>query len=163
MLNLQFHGLNLKHVKYRPSLRTEVRIQNHTNESDVWSDDLLGYEKIGAAFTNIVKSVSDSKVISIEAPFGHGMTFFRQRWARELKKSGEMVIEIDAQQSDHSGDPLITFMGALLSEKLRNGEPLSATLKEKALKLGGILGRSTLRVLLRNGAEEVIEAGADWI
>ncbi|MBW6419519.1 P-loop NTPase fold protein [Celeribacter sp. PS-C1] len=133
------------------------------DEDDVWCDDRLGYSKIGAAFTNIVKSISDSKVISIEAPFGHGKTFFRERWTKELEASGERVIAIDAQQSDHSGDPLITFMGALLSEKSREGEPLSAKLKNKALQLGGLLGRSTLRVLLRNGAEELIEAGADWV
>ncbi|WP_166486339.1 KAP family P-loop NTPase fold protein [Cereibacter sphaeroides] len=129
----------------------------------VWSDDRLGHSEIGTAFTSIVKSISDSKVISIEAPFGHGKTFFRRRWAQELKASGELVIEIDAQQSDNSGDPLITFMGALLSARLKNGEPLSKSIKDKALHLGGLLGRSTLRAVLRNGAEELIEAGADWV
>ncbi|WP_199275841.1 KAP family P-loop NTPase fold protein [Leisingera sp. ANG-S3] len=128
----------------------------------VWNDDRLGYAEIGTAFTNIVKSISNSKVISIEAPFGHGKTFFRRRWAEELKASGELVIEIDAQQSDHSGDPLITFMGALLSAKLKSGEPLSKGIKDKTLKLGGLLGRATLRAVLRNGAEELIEVGADW-
>ncbi len=83
-----------------------------------WDDDLLGFRAVGAAFTKLVQSVGadepGSKVISIEAGSGRGKTFFRENWAKELRAAGEVVVEIDARQSDHSGDPVVTFVGALV-------------------------------------------------
>jgi predicted nuclease with RNAse H fold len=66
------------------------------NEADIWADDRLGFAEIGQSFTNIIQTIDDSKVISIEAPFGYGKTFFRERWSKQLKAAGELVIEIDA-------------------------------------------------------------------
>ncbi len=80
---------------------------------DIWGKDLLNVKARGETFTSLIKSIDDSKVISIEAGFGRGKTFFRQAWAKHLKAAGEVVIEIDAQKSDHSGDPVVTFIGAL--------------------------------------------------
>lgn len=41
-----------------------------------WKDDLLGYAALGKTYTNLIQSIDDSKVISIEAGFGRGKTFF---------------------------------------------------------------------------------------
>ncbi|SEB40995.1 hypothetical protein [Rhodobacter sp. 24-YEA-8] len=60
-----------------------------------WKDDGLGFAAIGDTVTSLIKSIDDSKVISIEAGFGHGKTFFRRAWAQQLRASGELVIEID--------------------------------------------------------------------
>ena len=85
-----------------------------------WADDLLGYEKLGETFTRLIQTVDDSKVISIEAGFGHGKTFFREAWAKHLRQAGEVVIEVDAQRSDHSaigGDFPRGFAGELPVER----------------------------------------------
>lgn len=132
-------------------------------EADIWEHDRLGFAEIGQSFTNIIQTIDDSKVISIEAPFGYGKTFFCKEWAKQLKAAGELVIEIDALQSDHSGDPLITFMGALLAAQPRSGKPLAKILKDKALKVAGLLGRASMRVVLRESAEEFLQAGAEWV
>lgn len=134
---------------------------DHTSEP--WKNDSLGYAAIGETFTNVIKSIDDSKVISIEAGFGHGKTFFRHAWAQQLRATGELVIEIDAQQSDHSGDPIITFMGALLKAQPASGKPLSKGLKDKSLKLAGVAGRAVVRAALRSGADEVLGAVSDWV
>ena len=78
----------------------------------IWGEDLLNVKARGETFTKLIKSIDDSKVISIEAGFGRGKTFFREAWAKHLRAQGEVVIEIDAQKSDHSGDPVVTFIGA---------------------------------------------------
>ena len=65
-----------------------------------WENDRLGYEEIGNAFTNLVQSIDTEKVISIEAGFCRGKTFFRKSWAKQLKSKGEVVVEVDVQQSD---------------------------------------------------------------
>lgn len=81
---------------------------------DPFHDDHLGFEALGATFTKLVQSMEGPKVISVEAGFGRGKTFFRERWAGQLRVAGEVVVEIDARQSDHSGDPVVTFIGALV-------------------------------------------------
>ncbi len=85
---------------------------NSQPETDPWENDLLDYKSVGQTFGNLIASIDEAKVISIEAGFGRGKTFFRKAWAEDLRRRGEVVIEIDAQQSDHSGDPVISFRGA---------------------------------------------------
>jgi hypothetical protein len=38
----------------------------------IWGDDLLNVKARGETFTNLIKSIDDRKVISIEAGFGRG-------------------------------------------------------------------------------------------
>jgi hypothetical protein len=125
---------------------------------DAWENDRLGYEEIGHAFTNLVQSMDTEKVISIEAGFGRGKTFFRKAWAKQLKSAGEVVVEIDVQQSDHSGAPVITLLGALLDAlpKGENGKGKKALVAAK--KVGAIGARALTRAMLKSGADEVFEA-----
>lgn len=132
-----------------------------TNEEPevAWEGDTLGYKEVGETFTTLVKSVKDdTKVISIEAGYGRGKTFFRKHWAEHLSVQDEVVIQIDAHLSDHSGDPVLTFIGALV-DALPEGETSSGKkLVEKGRKYGGLALRTVLRVGLRQGAEEIFDA-----
>jgi len=132
-----------------------------TNEEPkvAWEGDTLGYKEVGETFTTLVKSVKDdTKVISIEAGYGRGKTFFRKHWAKHLSVQDEVVIQIDAHLSDHSGDPVLTFIGALV-DALPEGETSTGKkLVEKGRKYGGLALRTVLRVGLRQGAEEIFDA-----
>jgi hypothetical protein len=132
-----------------------------TNEEPkvAWEGGSLGYKEVGETFTTLVKSVKDdTKVISIEAGYGRGKTFFRKHWAEHLRQQDEVVIEIDAHLSDHSGDPVLTFIGALV-DALPEGETSTGKkLVEKGRKYGGLALRTVLRVGLRQGAEEIFDA-----
>ncbi|NOR61227.1 MAG: hypothetical protein GQ535_01885 [Rhodobacteraceae bacterium] len=103
---------------------------------DIWENDRLGYEAIGNTFTNLIKSIDAAKVISIEAGFGRGKTFFRKAWSAQLRQAGEVVIEIDVQQSDHSGDPVVTLLGALVDALPRKDGGKGKKAIESAKKLG---------------------------
>lgn len=129
----------------------------HTISRNPWDGDLLGFSNYGETFTNVIKSIDDTKVISIEAGFGHGKTFFRKAWAEHLKHAGELVVEIDAQQSDHSGDPIITFLGALLAVKPQSEDKPLNQLRTKATRVAGMASRAVARAVLKNGAEEIID------
>ena len=124
---------------------------------DIWGDDLLNVKARGETFTNLIKSIDDSKVISIEAGFGRGKTFFRQAWAKHLEAQGEVVVQIDAQKSDHSGDPVVTFIGALVQALGPDEKTRTEKAKDAGLKYSGMIGRSVMKLLLRSGADEVIE------
>lgn len=84
--------------------------------SAIWNDDLLGFQKYGITFGRVVRHIQTGRVISIEAGFGRGKSFFRERWAKQLREEGERVVEIDALRSDHTGDPLVTLISAMLSQ-----------------------------------------------
>ncbi len=125
---------------------------------NAWEGDWLGYSEVGDTFTALIKSIADTKVISIEAGYGQGKTFFRERWAKQLQAEGEVVIEIDAHMSDHSGDPVLTFVGALVEALPESETSTGRKLVEKSRKYGGLAARALLRVALRQGAEELIDA-----
>ncbi len=113
---------------------------------DPWEHDPLGFRSLGETYTNLIQSIEDdSKVLSIEAGFGRGKTFFRRAWAQHLRNKGEIVVEIDAQQSDHSGDPVITFLGALVSEVPEEEQPKTkeALTKRKEVRRYRGAGRDT--------------------
>ncbi len=123
-----------------------------------WEQDRLGYRAIGETFTNLIKSIDSAKVISIEAGFGRGKTFFRKAWSEHLRKSGEIVIEIDVQQSDHSGDPVVTLLGALVDAMPREDEDKGKKAFNLAKKFGAIGARTIAKAVLKSGADELIDA-----
>lgn len=126
-----------------------------------WENDRLGYEEIGKAFTNLVQSIHTEKVISIEAGFGRGKTFFRKGWAKQLKTAGEVVVEVDVQQSDHSGDPVITLLGALVDALPKGEKSKGRKALESAKKVGAVGAKALTRVILKSGADEILEAITD--
>lgn len=131
------------------------------SSQNAWEGDLLDYESIGTAFVNLIKSVDTTKVISIEAGFGRGKTFFRRSWSEQLREAGETVIEVDVLQSDHSGDPVITLLGALIASLPEEDKGSGAKALESAKKIGALGARTLAKALLRSGAEEVIELVTD--
>lgn len=135
---------------------------NDEYEPNPWDGDLLGYAAIGETYTNLIQSIDDSKVVSIEAGFGHGKTFFRKAWATHLRNAGEVVIEIDAQRSDHSGDPVVTFLAALM-ETL---EPAERSQWTKAIAKGTGIALGTAKLLAsfaaRKAGEEAIDGIENW-
>ena len=131
------------------------------NPMDPWEQDQLGYKAIGETFTNLIKSVNSAKVISIEAGFGRGKTFFRKAWSEHLRQAGEVVIEIDVQQSDHSGDPVVTLLGALVDAMPKTDDDKGKKALDSVKKIGGIGARIAAKVVLRSGAEELIDAVTD--
>lgn len=123
-----------------------------------WESDKLEYSAIGRSFTNLVKSIDTGKVISIEAGFGRGKTFFRTAWAQQLRSEGEIVVEVDVQQSDHSGDPVITLLGALVEALPKDKVKQQKVVFETAQKIGSVGAKALARALLKSGADEVFEA-----
>ena len=132
-------------------------------QNDIWSGDLLSFGDLAETYTRLTASLSHASTISVEAGFGRGKTFFRERWAKQLRAGGNLVIEIDAQSSDHSGDPVVTFLGALLKE-VPHDDPTKWERNVAVAKRIGLAGAKTVgKALLREGAEEVgaLLAGGD--
>ncbi len=105
-------------------------------------------------------SIDDHRTISIEAGYGRGKTFFRERWAQELEAVCECVVQIDARLSDHSGDPVVTFLGALLGlvpEKETKKRDAAFSVGKKVAIAGA---KAVARAALREGVDELAGAMA---
>lgn len=63
---------------------------------------------------NLVKYSQSSLVISVEAPWGYGKTFFAKYCESEFKKEGEYSVYFNAWENDYSEDPFIVFYDELL-------------------------------------------------
>jgi len=126
-------------------------------EQNLWQEDLLGFDDLAATYTNLIRSLNDSRTISIEAGFGRGKTYFRSEWAKELRATGEVVFEIDAQQSDHSGDPVVTFLGALVGGLPKPEKGKGRKAAEAGKKYASLAARTVAQALIRNAADELIE------
>jgi hypothetical protein len=136
-----------------------------TNEEPkvAWEGDSLGYKEVGETFTTLVKSVKDdTKVISIEAGYGRGKTFFRKHWAKHLSDD-EVVIQIDAHLSDHSGDPVLTFIGALIARLPKSDTPRRKEAIEKGKQIVGVLGRTVAGIAVKQGAGALVDYMGDQL
>jgi hypothetical protein len=126
--------------------------------SEIWEGDLLGFKERGVAFTKLITSITDHRTISIEAGYGRGKTFFRERWAKQLEVVGECVVQIDARLSDHSGDPVVTFLGALLGMVPEQESKRRDAAFGMAKKIGIAGARAIGKAAFREGFDEVVDA-----
>lgn len=91
------------------------------NPTDIWADDLFNRQYTAQFFTKIITSVCQSYVISINSKYGSGKTFFLNRWAEELKQSGEIVITFDSWDYDFVEKPLLPFLYNFLEQLKKQG------------------------------------------
>ena len=87
----------------------KVDKRNHVvNEENIWENDLFGREEVAKAYSGIIENVSSPYVISIDAPYGKGKTFFLQHWKRELEKD-HVCLYTNLWENDFSSQPLVAF------------------------------------------------------
>lgn len=85
------------------------------NPLDIWEGDLFNREKTAQDFSNIIKSISEPFVISIDAPYGSGKSFFLKRWSENLSKE-ETVVFFNAWDCDFINEPLTPFLYEFLNQ-----------------------------------------------
>lgn len=81
-----------------------------------WTDDKLGRSEVARYLTHFVENEfqrntkEEAYVISLNAPWGFGKTFFLKNWMKDLKKQKHFVVYFDAWKTDISNQPLVTFL-----------------------------------------------------
>lgn len=92
-----------------------------------FANDKLKREPVATALTNLVQSLDDSTVITIDAPWGEGKTTFAKMWSALLKDKGCRCIYIDAFANDYLDDAFIVIVGEIVSyvkETYSVGDPI---------------------------------------
>ncbi len=92
------------------------------NPDKPWEDDKLGREKEAKNLTTLIGSTSDPIVMSVEAGYGEGKSFFIERWEQQLKNDGHPTVYFNAWETDFTGDPLMAFLAVIEKQLLERPE-----------------------------------------
>ena len=91
------------------------------NKDNIWEGDLFSRNKVAEDFTKIITSINQPYVLSINANYGSGKTFFLKRWVEELKQDGEKVVFFNAWDCDFVEKPLLPFLYNFIEQLKQQG------------------------------------------
>lgn len=102
------------------------------NSENIWEGDCFDRKGVAEDFTNIIKSINQPFVISINAPYGSGKSFFIKRWQKQLEVESN-TLYFNAWENDFIEKPLIPFVQQLLdSLEVGKNEEHIKNIKENA-------------------------------
>lgn len=140
--------------------------------SEIWNDDLFGRHREATDLIGYLESVVDHEayrsgrgghVLSIDASYGYGKTFFLNRLAKQLA-TNHPVAFVDAWADDLQDEPLIAISATLhealepyaskeLSEKLTT---FGRKIGEISKVVGGGIARRALGLLITQTAADAV-------
>lgn len=133
-----------------------------SESSDVWADDLLGRQSdarllIDFLVARSAERKSDGRsgayVLNLNAPWGHGKTFFLERLKAQLEAENHLVATINAWRDDAAGEPLVAVMASI--EKTISPYFAGSTLVKKAWHATRAAGGEAAIAVLKGAAVKV--------
>lgn len=76
-------------------------------EDSPFHGDKFQRKEVAKRLTSLIDRMASGAVISIDAPWGEGKTFFGRNWALQLGQDGYKVAYIDAFEQDYIEDPFL--------------------------------------------------------
>ena len=80
---------------------------------DPFKNDLLSRKDSADVLTHIVGSIEGPCVLAVDAAWGAGKTTFLKLWTQHLSNQEFPVVQFNAWETDHSGDPFIALSSEL--------------------------------------------------
>lgn len=99
------------------------------DKQDIWKDDILKRKEVAEDFTRILIDAQQPFVVSVDALYGMGKTFFLNRWQEQLRKDGYQVAFFNAWNTDWEKEPLIPFIKTIIDSFPQD---ISDIIKEKS-------------------------------
>ena len=117
-------------------------------EDDPFKYDLLNRKEPAEVLTHLVSSIEGPCVLAVDAAWGAGKTTFLRIWSQHLRNQGFPVVEFNAWETDHSGDPFVA-LSSELTEGLREykDEPLAPKIAKTKKMATELLRRSVPGVI----------------
>jgi KAP family P-loop domain len=91
-------------------------------EEDIWEGDLLGRKEEGKYLQRYIENLykldkkdKTSFVLNINSEWGHGKTWFLERFSKQLEVNFP-VVYFDAWKNDFTKDPLMSFVSVVCEE-----------------------------------------------
>lgn len=80
-----------------------------------YKNDLFKRQEFGDSLFSLFKSIQESMVVCVDAPWGDGKTTFANMWLADLNNRGVKCIYFDAYAHDYADEPFVAFCGEILS------------------------------------------------
>lgn len=148
--------------------------QNLPTIDEIWSDDLLGRKKEGAAIAAYIESFAARRslggeehahVFAVDANYGEGKTFFLKKLAKQLALN-HPVAYVDAWKDDLNDEPLTAIAATLedaIEEFADRSTSLSEHLSDWRSKAGAVLKISSVGVAKRLLGLAITQGAADAV
>ena len=102
-------------------------------QDDPFRNDLLNRRELAEILTQLIDGIDGPCVLAVDAAWGAGKTTFLKMWAQHLRDQQFPVVEFNAWETDHAGDPFVAIVTEL-TEGLREfkDESLNAKVRNTA-------------------------------
>ena len=78
-----------------------------------FDNDRLSREKVAINLTNLLKTVSEPFVLSVNSPWGGGKSTFVKMWKQHLENENHPCIYFNSWENDYCDNPLIAFISEI--------------------------------------------------
>ena len=129
-------------------------------QNNPFENDRLGRQEPIEILTHLIGSLEGPCVLAIDAMWGNGKTTFLRMWAQYLRNQEFPVVEFNAWETDHAGDPFVA-----LSSELTDGlhkytdDPLATKIADMKKGATEVLRRA-VPGLIRVATAGVIDVSA---
>ena len=122
-----------------------------------FANDLLGRETPAQVLTQVIQSIDGPCVLSVDGPYGVGKTTFLRLWSQFLNNQGIRVVNLNAWESDFSGDPFLAIsQGILVGFENSKNRKIQKRLTEFGQIAGKVAARS-VPVLIRHATTGILD------
>jgi predicted KAP-like P-loop ATPase len=143
---------------FEPAIYKRPEIPNAENP---YHGDELGRHKLANQLEAYIDRLPDGAVISIDASWGQGKTWFALNWHNDWKAKGGKSIYIDAFKSDFIEDPFVMITGEIVSA-LHESEGTKSNLIEAGVKAIKVF-TPVIAVTLLNTAAKLVTGSNDAV
>src|SRR2546430_3167497 len=134
------------------------------DDQDPFKHALFGRKDFAEALTGLLRNITESLVIFVNAPFGDGKTTFAKMWSGYLRAQKLDVGYFDAYAADYFDDPFVSFSGEILGlvdKRLSGTDALAERrreFKKTAIEVGKRLAGLAVKVGLRAATVGAVES-----
>lgn len=82
-------------------------------ETDPFINDVLGRKESAKVLTNLLLSIDEPFVISIDSPWGTGKSTFIKMWSQSLENEGFPILYYNAWEHDFSDDAFLSLISEI--------------------------------------------------
>jgi hypothetical protein len=108
------------------------------------NSDTFGRKETAQSILSLYRLTGGDFTVLLDAPWGHGKTFFLKQFTRMAETNGWGIISFDAFAHELTGDAFGSLTGRFLS-KLEADKPNSKKLKEKLLHAAAAVSKSAVQ------------------
>ncbi|MCU4360547.1 MULTISPECIES: P-loop NTPase fold protein [Acinetobacter] len=115
---------------------------NLDNIENAWEGDLWGRKYLGERLTNYVDRLQCGAVLTLDARWGEGKTWFVKHWQKHLEHTGHNVIYLDAFANDYLDDPFLVITSEITN--ILSKDQKTKKNVENLIKLSASIGTALL-------------------